>query len=180
MIYQRVFDYKLNIRYNRGMKIIIIDGMSGAGKTTYANSISQNVIHMDDFFLPIELRTEERLAEIGGNVHYERFKDEVINPIKSGEKEFSYRIFNCKEMNYVSAKKIRTDEDIIIEGAYAMHPYFEWDKLKQEFEIEKVFMEIPKSEQEARIKARNGKTVWEIFRDKWIPMEEAYFDKFIR
>ena len=32
---------------------------------------------MDDFFLPMELRTAERLEEPGGNVHYERFSAEV-------------------------------------------------------------------------------------------------------
>ena len=29
------------------------------------------LISMDDFFLPIPLRTKERLQSAGGNVHYE-------------------------------------------------------------------------------------------------------------
>lgn len=184
IIYQRAFDYKLKIVYNMSMKLIIIDGRSGAGKTTYANSISKNVVHMDDFFLPIELRTEERLKEIGGNIHYERFYEEVVCPISEAARgsapgSFKYRIFNCKEMSYVGEREISLTEDIVIEGAYSMHPYFKWDELAltHALTIEKIFMDISPEEQEARIKARNGQTVWEIFRDKWIPLEEAYFKK---
>lgn len=59
-----------------------------------------------------------------------------------------------------------------------MHPYFEWEKL--EIPKEMIFMEIPKEVQEERIKQRNGQTFWEIYRDKWIPMEEAYFNKYLR
>lgn len=172
MIYQRRFDYKKKIGYNKAMKIIIIDGKSGAGKTTYANSISDNIVHMDDFFLPIELRTEERLKEVGGNIHYERFKEEVIGGILSG-KNFEYRVFSCKEMDYVGKRKISLDKDIVVEGAYALHPYFDWDSLG--LNIEKKFMDIDKDEQMKRILKRNGPLVAEIFRDKWIPMEEAYF-----
>ncbi|MCQ2551246.1 MAG: hypothetical protein MJ146_03535 [Clostridia bacterium] len=156
------------------MKLIIIDGKSGAGKTTYARSISDNIVHMDDFFLPIDLRTKERLDEVGGNIHYERFKEEVVDKILKGQ-DFSYRIFNCKEMDYVGERHISCEKDIVIEGAYSMHPYFNWDSLPIEKEV--IFMDISDEEQEKRIRQRNGDLVWEIYRDKWIPMENRYFEK---
>ena len=57
---------------------IAIDGNSGAGKSTLANILGgiydANIFHMDDFFLTPDLRTEERLREVGGNVDYVRFK----------------------------------------------------------------------------------------------------------
>ena len=60
-----------------GMRIIAIDGRCAAGKTTLAARLAKelggDVIHMDDFFLPPALRTQERRSEPGGNVHYERF-----------------------------------------------------------------------------------------------------------
>ena len=49
---------------------------------------------MDDFFLPFELRTAERLKEPGGNVHYERFIDEVVSKLSAGE-PFEYGVFRC-------------------------------------------------------------------------------------
>lgn len=157
------------------MKLIIIDGQSGAGKTTYANSISDNVIHMDDFFLPIELRTEERLSEAGGNIHYERFKEEVVDKLRAGE-AITYRVFNCKEMAYTGETDIDVSRTVVIEGAYSMHPYFRWDEL--DIPKETVFMSLDPDEQASRIEKRNGKVVAEIFKEKWIPMENRYFEEF--
>ncbi|MEG0895400.1 MAG: uridine kinase, partial [Oscillospiraceae bacterium] len=49
--------------------IVGIDGRCAAGKTTISEKIVKelggSIIHTDDFFLPMELRTKERLAEIG-------------------------------------------------------------------------------------------------------------------
>ena len=78
--------------------IVAIDGNCTAGKTTLANQLATNydcnIFHMDDFFLRPEQRTVERFAEIGGNVDYERFNEEVLLPLKSG-KPFSYCPFDC-------------------------------------------------------------------------------------
>ena len=47
--------------------ILAIDGRCASGKTTLANELSQslscNVVHMDDFYLPFALRTPERMAQ---------------------------------------------------------------------------------------------------------------------
>ena len=76
------------------MVIVAIDGKCTSGKTTLASKLAEiydcNVFHMDDFFLRPEQRTPERFAEVGGNVDYERFQEEVLLPLKSG-KAFSYR-----------------------------------------------------------------------------------------
>ena len=52
--------------------IIALDGRAASGKTTMARQLAElldaEIIHMDDFFLPMELRTEQRLATPGGNV----------------------------------------------------------------------------------------------------------------
>ena len=70
----------------QGKILIAVDGNAASGKSTlaarlsayFAPQCSVNVFHMDDFFLPPTLRTPERLGEPGGNVHYERFLDEVL------------------------------------------------------------------------------------------------------
>ena len=87
--------------------VIAIDGMCGSGKSTLAEEISRhydcNVIHCDDFFLPINLRSEDRLSISGGNIHYERMYDEVISKL---DDQIVYRKFNCKKQEY--------GEDIIL------------------------------------------------------------------
>ena len=68
--------------------IVAIDGNSAAGKSTLAGIIKDvygedcNIFIWMIFFLTPELRTEERLKEIGGNVDYVRFKEEIVNGIQ--------------------------------------------------------------------------------------------------
>ena len=69
--------------------VIAIDGNCTAGKTTLASVLAKeydcNVFHMDDFFLRPEQRTAQRYAQPGGNVDYERFREEVMIPLKAGK-----------------------------------------------------------------------------------------------
>ena len=61
--------------------IIAIDGNSGAGKSTMAKHIKEHFdcnVFIWMTFLPLELKTEERLKEVGGNVDYVRFRHEVL------------------------------------------------------------------------------------------------------
>lgn len=175
---------------NRNILVIAIDGMAAAGKTTAALNLQQKIadergfitleeikekikiIHMDDFFLPKELRTEARLNEAGGNVHYERFMEEVVVNLQKNC-VFEYRIFDCHDMDYVRVEKIdELAEVIIVEGAYSMHPYFGmyYDK--------SIFYETDVNTQKERILKRNGAKQWEMFCSRWIPMEMRYFREF--
>ena len=161
---------------SNGNLVIGIDGMCGSGKTSLADYIANkyeaSVIHMDDFFLPPELRTEERLSMPGGNVHYERFIEEVGRFIGIRGSGISYRRFNCSLMDYDSEKiKIKPSKIFIVEGSYSMRP-----ELCGYYDM-KIFMKCEKKIQESRIIARNGKAKYEMFRTKWIPMEEKYFSE---
>lgn len=154
------------------VRVIAIDGRAASGKTTKAGLLSAMldapVIHMDDFFLPPALRTQERLAQPGGNVHYERFAEEVVPALRSGE-AFSYRIFDCGQMDFAGERTIPAAPTRIVEGSYAHHPTL------GDYADLRVFTSVDEGEQMARILRRNGERLAEMFRTRWIPMEEAYF-----
>lgn len=159
---------------DKGVRVIAIDGRAASGKTTLARQLAlildADVVHMDDFFLPPELRTAERYAEPGGNVHYERFMREVLPRLKE-DKPFSYRVFDCSTMAYGRTAEIRSPKWRIVEGAYSMHPEFgDYAELK-------VFYDIAPAEQMRRIERRNGARGAQMFRERWIPLEELYIDK---
>ena len=152
--------------------VIAIDGRAASGKTTatgYLQEIlSAEVIRMDDFFLPMELRTPERFAQPGGNVHQERFMEEVL-PFLSQEKAFSYQIFDCGRMDYHGNQEISVGKFRIVEGSYSCHPVF------GRYADVVVFSDVDAEEQMERICIRNGEKMAEMFRTRWIPLEEAYF-----
>lgn len=155
--------------------LIALDGRCASGKTTLAASLKQetgcNVIHMDHFFLRPEQRTRQRLEEPGGNVDYERFKEEVMIPL-SQKKAFSYQIFDCKKMELSSSVQVEPNAVTIIEGSYSCHPVL-WD-----FYDLHVFLSIGREEQLQRIRRRNGEKAVIQFADRWIPLEEKYFSTF--
>jgi uridine kinase len=153
---------------------VAIDGNSGAGKSTLAELIGNvydcNIFHMDDFFLTPELKTEERLKEVGGNVDYVRFRREIIEGLQRGC-EFQYRKYDCaknamSEYITVTPKKLN-----IIEGSYSMH------QTLIDFYNLKIFLHINRETQSQRILKRNGTAMHRRFLNEWIPLENQYFEK---
>lgn len=90
--------------------VVAIDGMSASGKTTLGQQLKNhflkaNLFHMDDYFLQPHQRTPDRLAETGGNVDYERFKDEIIFHLND-KNGFSYQIYDCMTQSLGSPIKV--------------------------------------------------------------------------
>ena len=125
---------------------------------------------MDDFFLPQKLRTPSRFAEAGGNVHYERFKVEVLPHLRR-EDGFSYRRFDCSKMAPGEMCSIAAGNWRVVEGAYSLHPAF------GNYADLKIFFDITPAEQMKRIRRRNGEEKAKIFAARWIPFEEKYINQ---
>lgn len=155
--------------------IIAIDGNCASGKTSLSQLLRMyfdcNVIPMDDFFLPPQLRTPARLSQPGGNVHYERFAKEVMAPLQNGT-AICYRPFDCKTMDYGNSVCLPPKPLTIVEGSYCMHP------MLQELYGYTVFLSCPYEQQLERIRVRNGEKMLKNFIEKWIPMENTYFSTF--
>lgn len=149
-----------------------IEGGSASGKTTLSRILNMiydaSVFHMDDFFLRPEQRTQERLAEPGENIDWERFLDEVLRPIKCN-KDIYYRRYNCSTLTIEPPVNMRSSNLNIIEGVYSMHP-----KLAGNYDLS-VFLNISQQMQKMRIEKRNSPAMAERFFKEWIPMENQYF-----
>lgn len=159
-------------RTDREHVIIAIDGPSATGKTTFAKNIKKhfdcNVFHMDDFFLPDEKKTEERLATPGGNVDWERFKEQVLDKIRTNE-PFTYDIYHCGTGDITKSKVITPKRLNIVEGVYSMHP-----ELREAYEYE-LFFDVARPKQLDRIKKRSSEKMLKRFVEEWIPLEDRYF-----
>ncbi len=156
----------------RNTVLLAIDGRCASGKTTLAKKLSDrlccDVIHIDDFFLKANQRTEQRLNEIGGNFDCERFLCEAMAPLLKGE-EFSYKRYDCSSDSFTESVHIHPGDVTIIEGAYSCHP-----ALWSSYDL-RVFLTVNRDEQIRRILKRNGASALKAFEEKWIPYEERYF-----
>ncbi len=154
--------------------ILAIDGSCTAGKSTLANRLKAefdcNLFFMDDFFLRPEQRTRERLDRIGGNVDYERFRAEVLEPLKTGQL-FSYHPFDCSTGRLGDPVPAEPKRINIIEGSYSHHPYF-----GDPYDL-KIFLDVSPEVRERRILARPA-FLHRRFFEQWIPMEQRYFEAF--
>ncbi len=161
---------------NNNSYIVAIDGHCGGGKTTLALLLKEiyscELISMDHFFLRPHQRTKERLQEVGGNIDYDRFNNEVTCNINKGN-EFSYQEYQCSAGDFVGNIKISDNKLKVVVGTYSMHPKF------GNIYNTKVFITVSNEEQLRRIKIRNGTDMLKVFKETYIPMENEYFKTFL-
>ena len=166
-----------------GRFTLAMDGMAASGKSTAAQLLQEvfggSVVHMDDFFLPPALRSPARFEEAGGNVHYERCEEEVMAPLRA-KVPFTYRLFDCSVMDFGGfSDAIDPAGNVIIEGSYSLHPVFgalpgEDGETRHPADLA-VFLLISPETQRARILQRNGEEMLQMFVNRWIPLENAYY-----
>jgi uridine kinase len=158
---------------NKRRVAVAIDGRCASGKSTLADALAARlgcaVFHTDDYFLRPEQRTPERLSTPGGNMDRERLLDEVILPLERGEETVVHRAFDCKTWAMTPPVETKVGNVAIVEGSYSCHP-----ELRDHYGL-CVFLTVSPEEQMRRITAREGEAAAEIFRTKWIPLEEEYF-----
>ena len=123
-----------DVLQQKGRCVVGLDGMAAAGKTTAAallcRAFGGACVHMDDFFLPPALRTPQRLAQPGGNVHYERFAEEVEPALRLGQ-AFCYGVFDCSRMALAGTRAVPAAPLTVVEGAYSLHPLFQHGPLRR-------------------------------------------------
>jgi len=152
---------------------VAIDGRAASGKTTAAGLLSQAlrcpVFRADDYFLPFERKTAERLSEPGGNIDYERLKAEIVDKLG---RDIEYTPYDCSTASLGEPIRVPASRVNILEGSYSQHPYF-----GDAFDI-RVFFTVAPDVQKRRIFVRNGEKMLARFENEWIPMEEKYFEAF--
>jgi uridine kinase len=154
--------------------MIGIDGRCGSGKTSFAKLLSTyvpcNVVHMDDFYIPMEKRRKDWREVPGGNIDFHRLLSEVLHPLYHGKPVF-YRAYNCREDKLEETMEMRPRRYIIVEGTYSLHFL-----LSRAYDL-KIFTDISPEDQIQNLREREGDNL-EKFIEQWIPMEENYFKEF--
>lgn len=150
--------------------VISIDGRCGSGKTTLgqflAEKIDCNLIHMDDFYLPLSQRQQDWREHPGKNMDFSRLIAEVFEPALAG-KPIKYRPFLCKRQDFGAERYLPPKKLTIIEGSYSQMP------ILRGYYTKMYFVTCSSEEQEKRLRRREGEG-FGAFQALWIPLEEKY------
>lgn len=175
-------DYKLakvvltisDLIYNNDSVIIAIDGMSGSGKTTFANQLKMifnaNVFHIDDFFQKSIIKNNNQSSKYGSNINFEKINETIIEQLKS-KKSVNYQLFDFKKHEHTDIITVNYKPINIIEGSYSHHP-----EISYAFDY-KIYFKTNKFKQLYRIIKRNGFKKSLKFIKTWIPNENKYNKK---
>ena len=154
--------------------LIAIDGMAASGKTTLAARLHDRfpscaVVHMDDFTIPFEDRSEGYFDRLLSNADIARFDREVLSPLLASS-DAVYRPYVCHpEAGFLAPVRVQADARlVIVEGAYCLH-----DQLFDRYDLRVLFLIDPDVQRE-RILARNGEAQLARFVSLWIPMENRH------
>lgn len=162
-----------NLLQTKDHVIIVFDGMSASLKTTYStylkNKYQARVIHMDDFYLPLDKREKNWEQTIAGNIDFERFQKEVVDHLNE---DIYLRKYCCKDKSYSDIICLKKTRLTIVEGAYSLHP-----NLPKYFDEGFIFL-VDDEIQKTRIIGREGINNAKNFIDKWVSRENNYLSYF--
>ena len=154
--------------------IIAIDGPCGSGKSSLADLLAEifsgRVLHMDDYYLPLQQRSPGWEHTPCGNMNLERFLQEALLSAAKGE-AITCRPYSCQQGQVLEPRMLPAAQLTIVEGSYSHHPL-----LAPHYDL-KVFLHCRRQEQLARLKRRES-THLDAYLQRWIPLEEAYYQTF--
>lgn len=153
---------------------IAIDGPCGSGKSSLAALLAElfpsRVLHMDDYYLPLQRRSPGWEETPCGNMDLERFLREALLPAARGE-AIACQPYSCQQGQLLETRMLPSMPLTIVEGSYSHHPL-----LVQHYDL-KIFLRCSHEEQLARLQRRESAHL-DAYLQRWIPLEEAYYRAF--
>ena len=161
--------------------IVGIDGVGGAGKSTFARSLKAahgsvsddaTIVRMDDFFRPSSQQRTRLINDnfVNGGIDWKRLRDQVILPIKEnqpgGYQRYDWPSCTLQEWHVVDVGGI-----LIIEGVYANRREL---ALLYDYRI---WIECPRPLRLSRGLARDGEQARDRWESDWMPTEDRYIER---
>ncbi len=163
------------IRSSGTRLLITLDGPCASGKTTLAEMLAKELraplVHTDDYVIPHREKTPERLSVPGGNCDAGRLANEILRPWKAG-KPVRYRKYDCRADRLLPEESLPESSILILEGSYCNLP-----ALRIHADL-RFFLDAPRELRLARLEKRESPESLRRFHERWIPLENAYFDAF--
>lgn len=153
--------------------LVAVDGRCGSGKTTLGALLAAvfgcAVVHTDDYYLPFARRAPGWEHTPAANMDLARLRAEVLDPLRAGRAGVS-RPYDCHRGQFGPVAALPAGALTVLEGSYAHHPALGPYTLR-------VFLTCEPAVQAARLQAREGGN-FEMFRTRWVPLEEGYLQAY--
>ncbi len=152
--------------------LVTLDGPCAGGKTTLAallaGELGAAVVHTDDFVVPHAQKTAERLALPGGNCDVERLTAEVALPWKQGG-PVRFQRYDFMADRLCPPEELPPADVLILEGSYCNLP-----AIRRLADV-RLFLQADWPTRLARLQRRESPESLRRFEERWIPLENAYF-----
>lgn len=169
---QALCEQLLTIPRTSGVLLVGIDGCGAAGKTTLAHHIQAlakdvTVVHMDDFFLPSEVRKHVPQEEIGGHFDWKRVQEQVLGRLHRGEpgkhQQYDWNLDCLTGWHDVPAQGV-----VVVEGLYSTRR-----ELAHFYDF-KIWLDTPRSIRLRRRGERDGQMARDSWVEHWMKGEDDY------
>lgn len=163
---------RAKLRPTAGRTLVAIDGVDGAGKTTFANELADLLresglevirISMDDYLNPQTVRWAQGRDSAKGyfedSYDYKRFTDEVIEPLgHGGSGRYRTASYNLgSESEVASPWRVAPDHAVVIIDGMFMHRDELCTSRKKKVWDLSVWLEVPFEESFLRASSRDEK-----------------------
>ncbi|WP_406544671.1 AAA family ATPase [Pseudobutyrivibrio sp.] len=184
---------KIKEKLTDGKTVIVgIDGLGGAGKSSISEeiyeelsgeNISIEVLHIDDFIHPKNIRYNDNYAEwecyYNLQWRYDYLLENVINPIKKNGKFTGLIELYDKDEDRYEKKSVDIKEGsvVLIEGIFLQR-----EELSQVFDY-MIYIDVPESERLKRVLKRDGyigtvDDIKEKYENRYFPAERHYVNMY--
>jgi uridine kinase len=154
--------------------LVAIDGHSAAGKTTLARALQASgeatIVHIDDFYRPLEPSYRETLDAADGCAEYydwQRLEDQVLQPLRAG-RTARFRKYDWSSNQLVEWAEVGPFRLTIVEGCYSARP-----ELRAYYDFIVLVVSAP-GERQRRQKQRNDAS--QAWLDRWDAAERYYLE----
>jgi HAD superfamily hydrolase (TIGR01549 family) len=167
--------------------IIGINGIDGAGKTTFAESLETylkakglptQIIHLDDFHNPKAIRyagTDQADNYYNKSFNYNLIIDKLLSPLQKKQSvSLKQTTLDLPTDKYINERKysIKPNTIVIFEGVFIfkkeLAPYIDL----------KIFLDIPFEECKKRASARDPEEIVNRYDEKYLPAQAKYLKEY--
>ncbi|NLE99339.1 MAG: uridine kinase [Anaerolineales bacterium] len=157
--------------------LVAVDGAGGAGKSTLANFVAQEllgagvlceVIHFDDFYRPSAERQSPLVAQqVGGDFDWQRLEREVLLPLRAGQPA-RYARYDWGADALAEVHVVQPGQVVIVEGVYSSRL-----ELAPLYHLT-IWVDCPRDLRLERGVTRDGESHRGWWENTWMPAEDRY------